>query len=65
MIKMHPIKLYNRICKSNIALHMQEMANSYINRSIIVYPTGQTSFKHDSSPWPPDYLAFVYWFHLL
>ena len=37
---------------------MQEMAYNYINRSKIVYPTGQgqTSFKPDNSPWPPDYI---------
>ena len=54
---MHPIKLCKRIFKSNIAFHMQEKAYNDINWSKIVYPTGQgqTGFKPDSSPWPPDY----------
>ena len=36
---------------------MHEMVYNDINRSKIVYPTGQgqTGFKPDSSPWPPDY----------
>ena len=56
VVKVHPIKLCKHIFKSNIAFDMQEMAYNDINRSTIVYPTGQgrTSFKHDSSLWPPD-----------
>ena len=39
---------------------MHEMVYNDINRSKIVYPTGQgqIGFKPDSSPWPPDYSAF-------
>ena len=56
IVKVHPIKLCKRIFKSNIAFHMHEMVYDDINRSKIVYPTGQgqTSVKPDSSPWPPD-----------
>ena len=38
---------------------MHKMVYNDINRSKIVYPTGQgqTGFKPGSSPWPPDYLV--------
>ena len=51
IVKLHPIKLYKHIFKSNIAFHMQEMAYNDIDRSKNCISNRSRS-DHDSSPWP-------------